>query len=210
MREGPPIQSCITPNPNCSQPQAKSSFWKILAISAYRSRFCAGTRQYLPGNSFVMNILDRCPKSVEENDPSLEGKSLFQNILRVSPCGSIFCPDSFGSRLSKSFRINILVILTKKMWRDCYQAKSLFCNILAVSPWGSRFCEDPAGSIPGKSLRMNILEKWKEKKWRRPSPNIPLPIPPNHPPDKEHGGRAHMSSRQDRSTANEPSRRKTT
>jgi len=135
MREGPPIQSCITPNPNCSQPQAKSSFWKILAISAYRSGFCAGTRQYLPGNSFRMNSLDRCPKSVEENDPSLEGKSLFQKILRVSPCGS-------------------------------------------------RFCTHPARSTPSKSLRMNILEKSKEKKWRRPSPNIPCPIPPNHPPDQ--------------------------
>ena len=178
MREGPPNQSCTTPDPYCSQPKAKSLFWNILAVSAYGSRFCTAPRRRLHSKSFRMNILERCQSMEGRNDPLLTGKSLFQNILRVSPCGSIFCPDPFRSKLPKSFRINILVILMKKMWIDCRQAKSLFCNILAVSPWGSRFCEDPAGSIPGKSLRMNILEKWKEKKWRRPSRNIPRPIPP--------------------------------
>ncbi len=90
-------------------------------------------------------------------------KSLFRNILAVSRCGSRFYPDTLRSKLSKSFRINILGRLTEKMWSDRSQAKSLFWNILPVSSCGSRFCPDQTRSAPSKSLRMNILEKRREK-----------------------------------------------
>ena len=86
----------------------------ILLISAYGSRFCAASRTHCPSKSFRMNILERCSSLGRRNDPSLAGKSLLQNILRVSPCGSRFCRDPFQSRLTKSFRINILAIVTKK------------------------------------------------------------------------------------------------
>jgi len=124
-----------------------------------------------------MNILERCSSLGRRNDPSLAGKSLLQNILRVSPCGSRFCRDPFQSRLTKSFRINTLAIVTKKTWRDYQQAKSLFWDILAVSHCGSILCTDSTGSMPGKSLRMNILENAKEKKWRLPISQYPLPDP---------------------------------
>jgi hypothetical protein len=90
-------------------------------------------------------------------------KSLSRNILPVSPCGSRFCPDPVRSKLPKSFIINILGNLTKKMWSHRSQAKSLSWNILPVSSCGSRFCTDPTGSIQSKSLRMNTLEKYREK-----------------------------------------------
>ncbi len=92
-------------------------------------------------------------------------KSLFQNILAVSPCGSRFCEDHFRSKLHNSFGINILEILTEKMWSDQSHAKSLFWKILPVSPCGSIFCADSARSEVSKSLRMNILKKSTEKMY---------------------------------------------
>jgi hypothetical protein len=91
-------------------------------------------------------------------------KSLFRNILPVSPYGSRFCQDQFLSKLSNLFRINILEILTRKIWSDQSHAKSLFWKILAISPWGSRFCACCSPVPPNKLLRMNILGKWTRKK----------------------------------------------
>jgi len=43
-----------------------------------------------------------------------EAKSLFENILAVSPCGSGFCPDPPRSRARKFLGIRILGKVTKK------------------------------------------------------------------------------------------------
>jgi hypothetical protein len=43
-----------------------------------------------------------------------EAKSLFQNILAISPCGSRFCPDPAISRARKFLGIRILGKVTKK------------------------------------------------------------------------------------------------
>jgi len=105
-----------------------------------------------------------------------EAKSLFRNILAVSPCGSRFCRDPLRSRLHKSFIINILRGLTGKMWSDRSQPKSLFWNILHVSSCGSRFYKDPSRSISDKSLRMNILEKARKKIAGVDPVKLPWPI----------------------------------
>jgi hypothetical protein len=139
----------------------------------------------------------------------LQAKSLFQNNLAVSPCGSKFCGDSFRSKLTKSFRINILGSITEKMWSERAQAKSLFWNILSVSPCGSIFCEDLNRSLPNKSLRMNILEKAREKKWRSRSCQAPSLCPANQPTGSRRGKEAHTSPRHDSPTANQRTRRKT-
>ena len=130
-------------------------------------------------------------------------KSLFRNILAVSPCGSRFCQDPLRSKLPKSFRINILGIPTEKMWSDCSQPKSLFWNILPVSSCGSIFCPDQTRSPLTKSLRMNILEKKREKNVETSGHEATLPSPANHPPDQPRGSEAHRNSPQDRPTANQ-------
>jgi hypothetical protein len=48
-----------------------------------------------------------------------EAKSLFQNILAVSPCGSRFCPDPAISRARKFLGIRILGKVTKKNIETC-------------------------------------------------------------------------------------------
>ena len=123
-------------------------------------------------------------------------KSLFRNILAVSPCGSRFCPDPLRSKRTKPFRINILRSLTEKMWSHRSQAKSLFWKILPVSSCGSRFCKDPRRSSPDKSLRMNILEKAREKNWRRRSYQAPL-NPAKQATKSGHGREAHTTPRHD-------------
>jgi hypothetical protein len=135
-------------------------------------------------------------------------KSLFQNILAVSPCGSRFCPDPLRSKRTKPFRINILRSLTEKVWSDRSQANSLFWKILPVSSCGSRFCKDPGRSLRIKSLRMNILEKAREKNCGRRSCQTPSPNLAKQPTRSGHGREAHTSSRQDRPTANQGTRRK--
>ena len=100
------------------------------------------------------------------NGPRTGAKSLFRNILPISPCGSGFCPDHSRPKLSNPFGINILGILTEKMWHGLFpqsSAKSLLWKILPLSSCGSRFCKHMHRSTTSKSLRMNILEKWTEK-----------------------------------------------
>jgi hypothetical protein len=122
-------------------------------------------------------------------------KSLFRNILAVSPCGSRFCRHPLRQKRTKSFRINILRSLIEKMWSDRSQAKSLFWNILPVSSCGSRFCKDIGQSIPDKSLRMNILEKAREKNCRRRFLSGSLAQAAKHPTRSGQGTEAHTSSR---------------
>ena len=93
-------------------------------------------------------------------------KSLFRNILAVSPCGSRFCPDPALSLSSKCLRMNILATSTKK-YRGGSEAKSLSQNILAVSPCGSGFCADRSIPQSCKSLIMNILWEMKKKISKR-------------------------------------------
>ncbi len=93
-------------------------------------------------------------------------KSLFRNILAVSPCESIFCPHPALSPSSKCLRMNILAISTRKYSGES-EPKSLSQNILAVSPCGSRFCADTGLSKTSKSLRMNILWMMKKKISKR-------------------------------------------
>jgi len=78
-----------------------------------------------------------------------EAKSLFRNILTISPCGSRFYPCPALSNASKSLEINILDD-RRKIRRVEPLAKSLFHNILAVSYCGSRFYEDLALSPVSK------------------------------------------------------------
>jgi hypothetical protein len=118
------------------------------------------------------------------NGPCPQVKSLFRNILPVSPCGSRFCPPPDRSNQPNSFRINILEIVTEKIWSDRSQVKSLFWNILPVNSCGSRFCGDQDRYQASKSLIMNILEKWREKNRRHPPRQALLPCPAQPPPNQ--------------------------
>jgi hypothetical protein len=57
---------------------------------------------------------ERCTGGLLANS-SLATKSLFQNILPVSPCGSRFWQDHLSSQCSKSLKISILEIGAEKI-----------------------------------------------------------------------------------------------
>jgi hypothetical protein len=111
------------------------------------------------------------PHRLSTTDPltssECTAKSLFRNILALSPYGSRFCPDPALSPSSKCLRMNTLATCTKKCCGGS-EAKSLSQNILTVSPFGSRFYADTSLSKPRKSLRMNILWIMKKKISKRP------------------------------------------
>jgi len=94
-------------------------------------------------------------------------KSLFHQVLALSPYGSRFCPAPAPSPSCKCLRMNILAIRSKKYCGES-EANSLSQNMLAVSPCGSIFCADTSLSKPRKYLRMNILRIMKKKISKRP------------------------------------------
>src|SRR5206468_3212923 len=98
-----------------------------------------------------------------------ETKSLFLNILALSPCLSRFYPNGSRFRQDKYFRMSSLRKAAEKNQTDQLgesEANPLFQNILAISPCGSGFYPDKPLSTYRKSLRMNILEKRSKKKSR--------------------------------------------
>jgi len=144
------------------------------------------------------------PNQFSTADPSAtfppEVKSLFPNILRVSPCGSRFCRDLSPSLLCQAFIMNILGATKKENSRYQRQntlqpaPKSLFQNILHASPCGSRSYEDEAPSPSLKPLRMNTLEKLERKNVEGTHPvRIRQSTPPNSE-SKSKAGRASASA----------------
>ncbi len=61
------------------------------------------------------------PNKFSPTDPrrtsQSDAKSLFRNILAVSPCGSIFCPDQRGIPTANFFRMSILDDYKEKILR---------------------------------------------------------------------------------------------
>src|SRR6266496_1728396 len=109
-------------------------------------------------NQFLMTDL--------RTSPQFETKSLFSNILALSPCHSIFYPDTSRFRQDKSFRINSLWKAVQKNQTDQlgeFEANPLFQKILAISRCPSIFYLNEPLSARSKSLRMNILEKRSKK-----------------------------------------------
>src|SRR5450631_1653033 len=73
---------------------------------------------FSPGNRTVIlsKAKDLCTRwQRHRSRRGSELKSLFQNILAVSPCGSRFCPESGRYPLPKLLRINTLAKRTKKI-----------------------------------------------------------------------------------------------
>src|SRR6266571_1084292 len=96
-------------------------------------------------------------------------KSLFQNILDVSPYTSRFYPYPSFPAFHKLLRMSILEEQRKEVGSrhsPKFECKSLLQKILPISPYPSRFWRDLARSSPSKSLRMNILGIRREKMSR--------------------------------------------
>ena len=72
--------------------EAKSLFWNISPISILVSIFCADVLRPCRVKPFRMNILEIDAKKMPRPIGLLTNpKSLFRNILPVSPCGLRFC-----------------------------------------------------------------------------------------------------------------------
>lgn len=110
-----------------------------------------------------------CVSSRLSSLPLLEAKSLFCNILPLSPCGSRFCGSLALSITCKSFKNNILQRSIPKNTNPNPAAKSLFPNILRVSSLNAIFYREIATSIFAKLLRINILDSRREKRTQIPS-----------------------------------------
>ena len=99
--------------------------------------------------------------SLDEEQP-LKGSSpsinsLRSNILRLSPCPSIFCSRRTTVRKPKSFKMNILHQTTDNDHRSQTRRKSLFWKILRITSLESRICGDETRSRQRKPFEMKIL-----------------------------------------------------
>ena len=107
--------------------QANHLVFNILEISHCESRFYAGSEESPATKYSRINNLEIDKK--KECGPTTFGssdKSLFWNILLVSPYSSRFYRDTTPSRSSKLLRINILEKGSKKKSKDHNQIRSCF------------------------------------------------------------------------------------
>jgi len=178
---------CLTSEILGCFPSASNSLCRNIApVTTLESIFCWDDRRSIPNKLLRMNSLENSPTTSAEiytkTGLQADSKSLFRNILPVSPCGSRFCSPIDLSPLGKSFGMNILAGSKKEIVRGYTQtrpvpalfleANSLFYKILPVSPSGSIFCPDMSGYLPGKSFRMNILEETRKRLWGAPSDEV--------------------------------------
>ncbi len=103
----------------------------------------------------------------------LSTNSFSTNILRASPCPSIFCSGQTTFRKRNSFEMNALHRATENHRMSRAVCKSLFWNILRVKPLESRFCEDKNRSHQRKPFEINILAGATKK-----TNTAPLDCPP--------------------------------
>lgn len=123
--------------------------------------------------------------------PRLAANS-FRNILPLSPCGSIFCPDAtllHITQLSEKRDLRSPAPPTSlsqvRLFRSKTRVNSLFTKILPLSPCGSRFYGDPNPPRPRNSFKTNILRSWAKKNRELESaftPMIPTPARPTPAP----------------------------
>ena len=196
MRALSPNRCFTTRTPGRPAFLPNSLFRNIVHVTPLESIFCPDARGCRGNKPFRMNILEnRSKKSAEtdvKNCPQLEPKSLFRNILPISPYGSRFCRPICLSLSSKSFGMNILATSKKKIVRASTKlrpiraqtpgANSLLRKILRVSPVGSRFCRASSLSVSCKLFRMNILKETSKKLRATPIQlkylsRRPFPIP---------------------------------
>lgn len=116
------------------------------------------------GAAFLARFLrEKASPELVKTQSFFGAKSLFRNILPVSPCDSRFCGDASQPLQDNPLRMNILGESSKRECSPPYPAKSLFWKILRVGPYGSRFYAGAAHLRTSKSFRMNILEKSTKK-----------------------------------------------
>ena len=102
---------------NGGQPQVKSLLRNILDISPCGSRFYGTHESPRIHKSLEINILRESDKNKQPPNRLDSGaKSLFQNILAVSPCGSRFYPDPAHPNSRKCLEIKILENRSEKKW----------------------------------------------------------------------------------------------
>src|SRR6266702_1738427 len=108
MREASLSQFSATDCLNSLRHTTKSLSYNILVVSPCGSIFYPDWRRHSVIKSLRINILaDRREKMWAARYPNClrpRAKSLFQNILPVTPCGSRFYPDPWLSPPTKSFK----------------------------------------------------------------------------------------------------------
>lgn len=88
------------------------SFRTAIELSAYTAIFYGQSSRPSERNRKKTKTL---PRSTQHTDQKLAANSLFQNILRVSHSGSIFCPECRRSTGSNIHGMSILQTSKKKM-----------------------------------------------------------------------------------------------
>src|SRR4029077_4658268 len=96
---------------------AQCRFQRISVVSPYGSIFYMDSARSGVRKSLEINILgEPSRKECRLSQPDFTAKSLFRNILPVSPYGSRFYADLSQPRTSKLLGIKILEERSKKMW----------------------------------------------------------------------------------------------
>jgi hypothetical protein len=119
---------------NGTGPQVKSLLRNILDISPCVSRFYGTQESPRIHKSLKINILRESEKNKQTpNRPDPAPKSLFHNILAISPCGSIFYADLAQPNSRKCLEIKILENRNKKNqgdgWPTQNQLNSSFATL---------------------------------------------------------------------------------
>ena len=105
------------------------------------------------GKSVGLSLVEE--QSLEDSNHSIN--SIRSNIVRLSPCASIFCSGKTTVRKRKSFNMNILHQATENDRTSRADCKSLFWNILRVKSMESIICGDKNRSCQCKPFEMKIL-----------------------------------------------------
>jgi hypothetical protein len=89
-----------------------------------------------------------------------QAKSLFRNILAVSPYGSRFCPDPTRPLAHNFLRMNTLDNRQKKIWRDISQSKSPTLTRSATTKLGTGYSSYPQPQELGSGGLLISRAQW--------------------------------------------------
>jgi hypothetical protein len=90
------------------------------SLSPYSAIFCLQSSRLFDHNHKKANTL---PKSAQNSGPKCTANSLFRNILRVSPSGSIFYPECLRSAVRNINKMSILQSDEEKNWKVSLAAR---------------------------------------------------------------------------------------
>ena len=130
------------------------------SLSPYYGRFCGSSLQASSRNYNKINTLR---KSNSASEPKPAANSLFWNILRVTPSGSIFCEEYSRPLTSNSNELNILQIREEKNG----EGAPILLKVDSCLPRSMQASPRPVAVIPSK--QSVSAKETRTAAWRKAS-----------------------------------------